>query len=344
MRRNEGKIMKIAICDCKEPLNRDLEIEKNIFRTGLGEDVEIITYVHNGSEQELIDALQDVDGVLTSYLEFPASVISSCPNVRAISIEATGYNFVDATVAEKQDMAVSVIAEYCTQEVADHTMALMLTVSRKIKHYSQEIDLKHKYDYNSASGIIRLEGSTLGIMGLGKIGKAVARRAQGFGLNVIAYSPSCTLGTAQALGVTLVSKEELYKTSDIISLHMRLTPENENILNRKAFAMMDKKPVIVNVSRGAMIDEAALLEALETGKVFGAGLDVLKNETDENTMKSPLARREDVVLTPHMAFFSDIALYDCQRIAAENLVNMLNGDADKVFRIVNDVDVTKFRK
>lgn len=334
--------MKIAICDYKEPLNRDLEIEKDIFRKAFGKDVEINTYIHNGIEQELIDALQDVDGVLTSYLEFPASVITACPSVKAISIEATGYNFVDADTAAKQNTAVAVIGEYCTQEVADHTMALILAVSRKLKHYRHEIEHKHKYDYNSTSGMIRLSESTLGILGLGKIGKAVAKRAKGFGLKVIAYSPSCKPEIAEALGITLVTKEELFKTSDIISLHMRLTPENEKMLNREAFAMMEKKPVIVNVSRGAMIDEDALLEALDSGKIFGAGLDVLQEETDENTVKSPLVGREDVVLTPHTAFYSDKALYDCQRIAAENLVYMLNGDADKVFRMVNDVDITKF--
>lgn len=334
--------MKIAICDYKEPLNRDLEIEKDIFRKAFGKDVEISTYVHNGIEQELIDALQGVDGVLTSYLEFPASVITACPTVKAISIEATGYNFVDADTAAKQNTAVAVIGEYCTQEVADHTMALILAVSRKLKHYRHEIENKNKYDYNSTSGMIRLSESTLGILGLGKIGKAVAKRAKGFGLKVIAYSPSCKPEIAEALGITLVTKEELFKTSDIISLHMRLTSENEKMLNREAFAMMEKKPVIVNVSRGAMIDEEALLEALDSGKIFGAGLDVLQEETDENTLKSPLVGREDVVLTPHTAFYSDQALYDCQRIAAENLVYMLSGDADKVFRMVNDVDITKF--
>ena len=145
-------------------------------------------------------------------------------------------------------------------------------------------------------------------------------------------------------GNRLVSKEELFETSDVISVHMRLTPENENMLNREAFAMMKKKPIIVNVSRGSMIDEEALLEALYNGQVFGAGLDVLVEETNENTLKCPFVGREDVVLTPHTAFYSDFALYECQRIGAENLCYILRGEQDKVFRMVNDVDVTKFAK
>ena len=118
----------------------------------------------------------------------------------------------------------------------------------------------------------------------------------------------------------------------------------KNMLNREAFAMMKKKPIIVNVSRGSMIDEEALLEALDNGQVFGAGLDVLVEETNENTLKCPFVGREDVVLTPHTAFYSDFALYECQRIGAENLCYILRGEQDKVFRMVNDVDVTKFAK
>ncbi len=334
--------MKVAICDYKEPLNRDLEIEKNIFKKFLGEDTEISLYVHEGDDEAFKRAIQDVDGILTSYLEFPKEIIESNPNLKGISIEATGYNFVDADAAQKQNTAVTVIGEYCTQEVADHSIALMLAVARKLKHYDQEIEKKHIYDYNSTSGMIRLEGSTFGILGLGKIGKAVARRAQGFGMNVIAYSPTCPEKTAEALNVKLVSKEELFETSDVISVHMRLTDQNINMLNKEAFNMMKKKPIIVNVSRGAMIDENALLEALDTGKIFGAGLDVLVEETNENTLKSPFVGREDVVLTPHMAFYSDFALYECQRIAAENLCYVLRGESDKVFRMVNDVDITNF--
>lgn len=336
--------MKIAICDYKEPLNRDLNIEKNIFKKFLGEDTEISLYVHEGNEQAFKDAIADVEGILTSYLEFPKEIIQSNPHLKGISIEATGYNFVDADAAQAQNTAVTVIGEYCTQEVADHAMALMLAVARKLKHYDREIEYKHVYDYNSTSGMIRLEGSTFGILGLGKIGKAVARRAQGFGMHVIAYSPTCQPEVAQALGVKLVSKEELFETSDVISVHMRLTDKNVNMLNREAFAMMKKKPIIVNVSRGAMIDEEALLEALNTGRIFGAGLDVLVEETNENTKKSPLVGREDVILTPHMAFYSDFSLYECQRIAAENLCYVLLGQQEKIFKMVNEVDVTQFAK
>lgn len=330
---------KIAICDYKEPLNRDLDLEREFFRKRLGDDTEVTVYEHHGDNEALKAAIRDADGVLTSYLEFPADVIESAPGLKGISIEATGYNYVDAAAAQRNGTAVSVIGEYCTQEVATHTMALALAVARSLKHYDREIEDKHRYDWNSTHGMIRLDDSIIGIMGLGKIGKAVARRAQGFNLTVIAYDPYCPKEAAEAVGVELVNKEELFERSDIITLNMLLTPENEHILDREAFAMMKRHPVIVNVSRGQLIDEAALADALDSGQVFGAGLDVLEDESDEGTRTSPLVGRENVILTPHSAFYSDKALYECQRIACENLVHILKGEGDAVFRMVNDVDV-----
>lgn len=330
--------MKLVICDYKEPLHRDLEREISILRNILGQNTDIAIYEHQGNEEAFKSAIHDADGILTSYLEFPKEIINSTSNLRAISIEATGYNFVDALAAEKKGVAVSVIGEYCTQEVADHTMALMLAAARKLKHYRIQIECRHRYDYNSTSGMFRLEGSTLGIIGLGKIGKAVARRAAGFGLNVIAYSPTCSTEAAEAAGAKLVSLDELFAKSNIISLHMRLTSQNEYLLNWNAFLKMKQKPIIVNVSRGTMIVEKDLVRALDEGLIFGAGLDVLEHETHEETLINPLVGRENVILTPHTAFYSDYSLYECQRIAAENLAYSLKGNYEKVFRMVNHIE------
>lgn len=332
--------MKIAICDYKEPLNRDLDLERRFFTEALGENTQVEVYEHHGDNEALKNAIKDADGVLTSYLEFPKDVIESAPNLKGISIEATGYNYVDADAAQRHGTAVAVIGEYCTQEVATHTIALVLAVARSLKHYDRQIEYRHSYDWNSTSGMIRLDDSTLGIMGLGKIGRAVAHRAQAFGLTVIAYDPYCPPQAAADAGVRLVSKEELLRTSDIITLNMLLTPENEHILDDNAFSMMQRRLVIVNVSRGQLIDEAALVRALDSGRIFGAGLDVLEDESDAGVAASPLVGRDNVILTPHSAFYSDKALYECQRIACQNLIHILRGEGDDVFRMVNDVDVS----
>ncbi|MFA9382032.1 MAG: NAD(P)-dependent oxidoreductase [Acetanaerobacterium sp.] len=329
--------MKIAICDYKEPLNRDINREITFFKQGLGEDTEVVVYEHNGEEQSLIDAIHDADGILTSYLEFPASVINSAPKLKVISIEATGYNFVDAEAATKKGVAVTVIGEYCTQEVSEHVMALLLSVSRNLKHYQYQIEQMHRFDYNDIHGMQRLEGQTMGIMGLGKIGRAVAQRAAGFGIKVLAYSPTCPPEAAAKAGALLVSEDEIYEKCDIISLNMRLTPENHGILNARAFSKMKRKPIILNVSRGDLIVEEELVKALDNGTVRGAGLDVLIRETHEETLSTPLAGRENVVITPHSAFYSDTSLYECQRIASMNVVHVLKGEKEKTFRMVNDV-------
>lgn len=327
--------MKIVVCDSAESLNRDLSIEMEHLKKVLGEETKIVVCEEN--EERLLDELQDADGMLTSYMEVDRELMEKCKSLKAISIEATGYNFVDAVAAADNNIGVSVIGEYCTQEVADHTMALMLAVARKLKHYQHQMEVERKYDYNSTSGMFRLEGSTLGIMGLGKIGKAVAKRAQGFGMKVIAYHPNLDRDVATALNVELVGLQELFEQSNVISLHMRQTEENVGILNQSAFSQMKKKPIIVNVSRGAMIVEADLVDALDQGLVFGAGLDVLENETADAIKDHILAKRENVVLTPHSAFYSDTSLYECQRIGAENLAFQLKKDYSKVFRMVTEV-------
>ncbi len=328
--------MKVLICDYKEPLNRDIEVEKRFLREGLGEDLEIEVFEYKGDDDMLIEALADVDAVLTAYLKFDERIISSAKKLKFISIEATGYNFIDIEAAAKNNVGVSVIGEYCTQEVADHTIALALGVCRNFKKYTNDIEINHKYDFNIVGGMIRLDGSTFGIMGLGKIGRAVAKRAQGFGMKTIAFDPFCPPELAKSCDTELVSLDKLLEESNIISLNMLLTPETTNILNKEAFLKMKKKPVIVNVSRGAMINEDDLVWALDNDIIYGAGLDVLVDESYEGTLTNPLVGRDNVLLTPHTAFYSDFSMLECARISSYNIVNYLKGEPNKVNRMLNN--------
>ncbi|MDN3954850.1 C-terminal binding protein [Sporolactobacillus laevolacticus] len=327
--------MKIVICDQKKFLNRDLELEIAIIKKELGAQTELCIYEDQGDTDERMQMLHDADAILTSYLELSDKAMNSMHKLKVISIESTGYNFVDTEATAQRGIAITAVEEYCTQEVADHAMALMLAVARNLKHYQKQIESKHRFDYNSISGMFRLEGSVLGLIGMGKIGRAVAKRAAGFGLKMIAYSPSCSQETARKYGVTLVSFDELLERSKIIALTTSLTPKNQGMLNHSTFTKMIQKPIIINVSRGGLIVENDLAQALDERLVSGAGLDVLENETDEETTRNPLIGRENVVITPHSAFYSDTALYECQRIAAENLVFYLRGEYDNVFKIVN---------
>lgn len=328
--------MKIVICDSKESLDRDVAAEVKLFRQQLGADTEVIVHEYNGDDLALRQIISDADGVMTSYVSFNEDLIAAGNRLKGISINATGYNFINLQAAARHRVSVAVIAEYCTQEVSEHAMTLGLAVARNLKAYTRSIEQQHKFAFNAVSGMFRLEGSTFGIMGLGKIGRAVARKAQGFGMKVIAFSPSCPPKEAETLGIQLVSKQQLFADSKFICLTMSLNDSNVNILNHEAFSQMKNKPVIINVSRGQMIDEQALAEALDNGTVFGAGLDVLVEETDEYISQSPLAGRDNVVLTPHAAFYSDFSMQENQRIGVENLVNILNNNFAAVTRIVSN--------
>ena len=327
--------MKIVICDHKESLDRDVAAEINLFKQQLGNETDVIVHEYHGDNAALRDVLADADGIMTSYVEFTDAIITSCKKLKAISINATGYNFIDLQSAYRNNVNVAVIAEYCTQEVSEHAFALALAVARNLKAYRRSIEQDKKYSFNCVSGMFRLEGSTFGIMGLGKIGRAVARKAQGFGMQVIAFSPSCPASVANALNITLVDKERLLRESNFICLTMSLNEQNINILDRKAFAKMEKKPIIVNVSRGQMIDEDALIDALDKDLIFGAGLDVLVEESDACIASSPLVGRDNVIITPHAAFYSDFSMHENQRIGVSNLVNILRGNLQDVTRIVD---------
>lgn len=327
--------MKIVICDHKESLDRDVSAEVKLFKDMLGEESDVIVHEYDGNNEKLKSVISDADGVMTSYVTFTDEIISSCAKLKAISINATGYNFIDLASANKNDVKVAVISEYCTQEVSEHAFSLALAVARNLKKYSKSIEVDKKYTFNCVQGMFRLEGATFGIMGLGKIGRAVAKKAQGFGMKVIAFSPSCPISLANELGITLVDKWQLFKESNFICLTMSLNKENIQILNQQAFNMMEKKPIIINVSRGQMIDEDALVYALDNNIIFGAGLDVLVDETEQYISSSPLTGRDNVILTPHAAFYSDFSMQENQRIGVSNLVNMLTNKIDQVTRIVD---------
>ncbi|MGH8130856.1 MAG: NAD(P)-dependent oxidoreductase, partial [Steroidobacteraceae bacterium] len=173
----------------------------------------------------------------------------------------------------------------------------------------------------------------LGLLGFGRIGRAVCRRALGFGLTVLACDPRVDAGTASRRGARLAGFEELLAGSDIVSLHCNLGADNQGLLNRDVFARMLRKPLLLNVARGALIVEADLVEALDRGLIAGAALDVLTQESPDLS-QHPLAGRRDVLLTPHVAFYSEAALDDLRRISAQNVRVFHEGRPQEVFRLV----------
>lgn len=325
--------MKIVICDYKDVLKRNLEYEKNILLSGL-KDAEIIIYEYNGDQNEFIEVIKDADAILTAFLDINKSVIDGGKKLKCISINAVGYDCVDLDEATKHNIAVCPIGEYCTQEVAEHTMSLILSLSRGIKHYINDIDKKNIWKYHSTTEIQRIEGQTLGIFGFGKIGRAVAKRALAFGMKVVAVDPYVKCEDAEKLNVKLVDAEYVWENADIISNHMNQNSSNNNFFTINEFKKMKRNPIFINVGRGSSVNEEDLLEALDQKLIRGVGLDVLSEE-NPNLEKNKLIGRENVIITPHAAFYSETSIKELQRISCENIVYYLNGEKDKVNRIVN---------
>lgn len=326
--------MKIVISDYKESINSGMSHSVDCLKAHFGENIEIVQHEFNGDKDKLISVLKDADALITGYLEIDEEIMKHLNNLKIISIMATGYNFINIDHANKYDIGVAAIAEYCTQEVSEHVMCLLLSLNRKLKHYIHEIDANHVFDYGTTSGLQRLEGSTLGIFGLGKIGRSVAKKAQAFGINVVGFDPYVDQQLMDECNIELLPIEKVLEVSDNISINMLLTAENENFLDMDKFLKMKRQPYILNVSRGLLVNETDLVEALDKKLIKGAGLDVLVSESPD-LKNNPLVGRENVIITPHSAFYSETSMQECQRIACDNVANYLNNNLDKMYRLVN---------
>ena len=320
---------RVVVAETPEGAGRDLSVERSI----LGSDIELVQYICDGNEDHLISACKDADVVLTAYSPLTRTVIEQLQRCRLISIAATGFGNVDLEAAADAKIRVCAIDEYCTDEVADHAILLMLALCRRLPEYHAQVQKEKRWQFDSLQGLARMRDLTLGIVGFGKIGQAVAYRARCFGLTVMAYDPYPDNDKATELNVRFCELPELYSKSDIISLNCGLTADNEHLLDERAFHKMKRNPVIINCARGALIDETAMLKALDTGQISGAGLDVLSDESPD-LHSSKLTGRGNVILTPHVAFYSDASILDNRSISASNIRHFLDGNDEDVRRYV----------
>ncbi|MDP9198187.1 MAG: C-terminal binding protein, partial [Pseudomonadota bacterium] len=294
-------------------------------------------FTYLGDPRALAAACHGADAILTDYVPFSRAVLQELTRCRIISVAATGWDCVDVAAASECGIRVSCIGEYCTDEVADHTLALLLALNRQLRAYDRQVQNDRDWRWNAIGGVRRLAGQTLGLVGFGRIGQAVCRRALGFGLRVIAFDPRIDEATSNFHGAQPATFEELLAQSDIISLHCNLTDDNRGLLNREVFARMLRQPLLINVARGALIVESDLADALDRGLVAGAALDVLTQDSPD-LQQHPLIGRRDVLLTPHVAFYSESSMADLRRISAQNIRAFMDGRSEDVFRLVAPVE------
>lgn len=312
------------------------DYETAILKLGLPE-AEICVYEYTDEKrEEFLEKIRDATALLTAFIRIDKEVFDCAPNLQVISINATGYDNVDLEEATKHSVGVCPVGEYCTLDVAEHTIALMLALNKNLKCYTYDIEKNYQWKYDTPSAPTRIGSQTLGIFGFGKIGRRVAKLAQGLGMCVIAHDPYVKKEEAKEYGVEMVKPDEIFERADVISNHMNLGSGNMEYFTAKEFRKMKRSPIFLNLGRGLSVNERDLADALDKGVVRAAGLDVLRDETP--VLKNHiLTGRNNVIITPHAAFYSAQSMEDIQRISCENIVNFITGNKDKVFKLVNEV-------
>ena len=274
------------------------------------------------------ERIKDADIVLLNKTPIGKAELDAAENLKLIGLFATGYNVIDTVYAREKGVVVSNAGQYSTNAVAQHTFALILELISKVGNYSKFVAdggwRQSKIFSAFVEGTDELYGKTLGIIGFGSIGKAVAEIALAFGMKVIASTR--TPKTHE--GVEFVDRETLFRESDIISIHCPLTPETEKLINNETLATCKDGVYIINTSRGGTVDEDALFEALESGKVRGAGLDVLAYEPMRDDC--PLFGAPNVIITPHVAWAPKATRERLIKIVSDNIEAFLNGTPKNV--------------
>jgi D-3-phosphoglycerate dehydrogenase len=282
-----------------------------------------VTLVSEPTAEAILKAARTADGLVVTYAKVTADIINGLERCRVISRTGIGVDNVDLEAATAKGIVVTRVPDYCIDEVSDHALGLLFALARKIPLANSAVHAG-QWSVGLVNPLHRLRGRTLGLVGFGQIPRALAPKAQALGLSVIAYDPYVSEEAMAADGVKQVDLEQLLAESDHISVHAPLTPETRHMFNREAFQKMKPGAVLINTARGPLVDEDALVDALEAGELAGAALDVLEHEPP--AAGSRLLGRTDVILTPHTGFYSEESMIDLQTKAAEEVRRVLQGE------------------
>jgi D-3-phosphoglycerate dehydrogenase len=283
----------------------------------------VILMAKSTSADDILAVARDADAVLVTYAKLPGEMLRQLKRCKVIGRFGLGVDNIDIKTAAELGIVVTYVPDYCLQEVSDHAMALVLALARKVP-FSNALVQTGRWDMPAVVPIRRLEGQVLGLVGFGNIPRRVAPKSMAFGLKVVAYDPYASDDVARAAGVQLVSFEQLLAISDYVSLHAPLTSQTRGMFNADAFSRMKKGAYLINTARGPLVDEPALVAALDSGQLGGAALDVVA--TEPLAKDSNLLGRANVILTPHTAFYSVEALEELQTKCASDIARVLSGE------------------
>ncbi len=282
-----------------------------------------LVFPADSSPSAFLDVASSVDALIHEHVNLTPELIRGLTRCRVIAHHGKGVDNIAVDVATERGILVANVTDASLHDVAEHVFALLLNVSRRIPIYDSAVR-NGRWHVDVGQPVYRLRGRTLGLVGFGGIAREVAARARGFGMKVIVYMRRPDPAMAADHGVTFVGLDEVFSASDVVSLHLPLTPETAGIASRSRLRSMKKTAVLINVSRGGLVDERALAEILDERRIFGAGLDVLTDEPPRSD--NPLLHLDNVVLTPHCAWYSEEGCEDVESRTARAVARVLRGD------------------
>lgn len=291
----------------------------NVEREILAEVQAELVVAERGDEEELVSLAVDVDAILTNWRRVPPSALDGSPGCVVVSRYGVGLDNIPVAHATELGIIVTNVPDFCLEEVSDHAMALLLACARRVVTFSQATKTG-VWDLSAGKGLPRLRGQTLGLIGFGNTARALVPKARGFGMRVLAYTPRITPSTKA--GVELTNNlDRVLAEADYVSLHAPATAETAGLVAERELGLMKPTAYLINTSRGALVDEEALLQALTQGWIAGAALDVLRQEPP--AADHPLLRLDNAIVTPHAAFYSEAAIAELQAKAARNVADVL---------------------
>ena len=278
----------------------------------------------DGNEATLVGLARDADAVMTCFAQVTENVVRAAERCKVIGRFGVGVDNIAVSTATELGIAVTYVPDYCVDEVSDHVMALLHAWNRRIVLFDRSVKERGWGSQPLTMRMMRLRGKTIGIVGFGRIGQAVASKARAFGMNVLAADPFIDSSIVESFGGSLVELDQLLGESDFVSLHTPLSDETRNMIGRDELAAMKEDAFLINAARGPLIDEEALFNALTKGVIAGAGLDVMVDNVP--SQDHPLLALENAIITPHVAFFSQESTLELEQRAAAEVVRVMHGE------------------
>lgn len=294
---------------------RGYEYEERVFRK-LGAALILAT---TQTEDEIVEACRGCEVVVVEHADTPVTkaVIDQLASCRLIAKYAVGFDNIDVSAATQRGIIVCHAPNFCAEEVSDHAVALLLALTRRVVQFNDHVRQGGWFDLTVEPPLRRMKNRVLGLVGFGRIARLVAQKLQPFGVKILAHDPFIDRNTAETRGVALVSLEKLFSESDFVSVHTPLTKDTRHLIGARLLGLMKPTSYLVNTSRGPVIDEAALFEALRENRIAGAALDV--TEIEPLPASSPLRGLKNLILTPHQAATSVESLDDVRYTIAASI-------------------------